>query len=784
MFSRSIFANIIKSFDLLATPIGLRLYGDTSIKSVVGALISILSLLGAIFLSLDVFQDFVYYRKPDISIGTIYNTNNSTAINFSSTDLYFALTIYQPNLLDLTKEKTVTKSPLNNYTDVKYFSDVNFDCIDCQENSIKFKLNLCKVEEFDKIELDSLPRSKQKIILDIFRNFSLCIPDGLNGTINDFDYEEYQEKLKRMNLTPFEVLKLDSTLTLNVPRDNKTIQENGVKYNTNNNALGNDIIIKNSNTISLSDNFNSLKRFLQTNPPSNPAPNNNINPQNNQQQDQQQQILKLQEEIKQLNSSSFKKNDFKRELKQTVDGNKYPKFLFITKNFRINPLANINIGESIYKSSFEFRVIDMRDLIKGTFKKYNIFVQENIIEITTPRWFFTEDKKQHRILTISKIEEDILGQNLDEGDPPRFAFKTTSEIPLITVKFRLFNDWLSSFGSYFNLCMLLASFLMGFFQDAVLNSNIGNSLFEILDNNETNFKLSILQNGGIDYIDKINKNIKKKLENLKRNNENQEIKINDFVFTKEEIEKYYESDFPFEDEDSRNDKYIEENNNFIELKKKEKINDNHQNLNKKFFKNDTICNNEIELSINNNKSKNINNNLNPQKERLNKNSLDIEKYNCENVCVIEKLKDNKIIDPDLTVSVPVKKLKIEERFFLFRKMNMIKDIAKKKIEISPHKFWLYISCKICKCLFNKDKLFIAEKSTDLITKNIEISEIIKKHFEFDFIKKLLLTEDELELFKYQFKYLNINNMDLSKKYMNDLYNGHLKEDDIEDNQYK
>ena len=47
-----------------------------------------------------------------------------------------------------------------------------------------------------------------------------------------------------------------------------------------------------------------------------------------------------------------------------------------------------------------------------------------------------------------------------------------------------------------------------------------------------------------------------------------------------------------------------------------------------------------------------------------------------------------------------------------------------------------------------------------------------------------MTEDELELFKYQFKYLNINNMDLSKKYMNDLYNGHLKEDDIEDNQYK
>jgi len=53
----------------------------------------------------------------------------------------------------------------------------------------------------------------------------------------------------------------------------------------------------------------------------------------------------------------------------------------------------------------------------------------------------------------------------------------------------------------------------------------------------------------------------------------------------------------------------------------------------------------------------------------------------------------------------------------------------------------------------------------IIKKNIEISEIIKKHFEMEFLKNLLFKEDERNLFPYQFKYLNRRNMTSTKKYL-------------------
>ena len=929
----SIFSNFIKSFDLMPTPIGLRLYGNTSIKSIVGALISILSLLGAILLSLESFQDFIYYRKPVITFGTVYRSSNSTGINFSSKDLYFAMTIYDPinpsfttppngnppngssasgpppngssasgpppngpsssgapsngpppsgsspngpslsGIIPLNGPIPSPPSPENNYDNIKYF-DLNFKCIDCDENKIEFKLNLCNLQEFDEIVLDSLPKPKQLIFLNIFKNFSLCLPDGFSGTIDDFDIEKHRIKLNRLNLAIDEMLKIDSTLTLDAIQVNKNVEVNGVKYNYNklNNAFGNDIKIKNSNTQILTDNILSSKRLLQTNPPptsqtnpppsnqtnppptsqtnppptsqtnppsisqtnppstsqtnppptsqTNPPPTSQINPQNNNtnppstsqtnlqnNQSQQDQINQLKEQFKQLEQQVLEINPklgentyFRKETKKLINNNNYPKFLFIMRNFRINPLANINLGEQIYRSSFEFEIIDMKDSLTGSFKKYNIFIQENEIEITTPYMFFSETKQTHRILTISKIEDDILSQNVIENDFSRFSFKTTNEIPKISIRFYLFNDWLSSFGSFFNLCMLLASILIGFFQEAVLNSNIVNSLFELLDNNEKNFKLSVLTNGGNKYIDIINQNIKKTKKKLKSENKDQDAKIKDFIFTKEEIEKYYEYDVPLKDEDVLIYDNIQENNDLIESKKNKKINNNSPNPNCQVknlnLKLDAININEIELSVKNTKSKLQDFNSNKDKDikgKINKNSLDIRKYNCENICVIENLKEcsekselkGKFdIKTELDLKRPNQdeKIKIEEKFALIRKMKKIKKIAMNKIIISPEKFWIYNSCKFCKCLFNKDKVFIAGKSTDLLTKNIEISEIIKKHFEIDFIKKLLLTEDELELFKFQFKYLNISNMDLTKEYLNNLYTGHLKEDYEEDYQ--
>jgi hypothetical protein len=198
--------------------------------------------------------------------------------------------------------------------------------------------------------------------------------------------------------------------------------------------------------------------------------------------------------------------------------------------------------------------------------------------------FFSQEKTTKRILTISKIEEDILSQTTNDGDL-NLSFKIESDTQIITIKFYTFNDWLGSFGSFFAICTALASFFLGFFLDSMLDSNILNSLFYIVDNDENNFKQHMLKNGGSEYISKINKKINKKREKLKRKNkdkdkdkekdkdenneENKEVILNDFVFTKEEIKKYYEIKIHNDSIDNYNSKNynnIEENNKFINEK--------------------------------------------------------------------------------------------------------------------------------------------------------------------------------------------------------------------------
>ena len=39
-----------------------------------------------------------------------------------------------------------------------------------------------------------------------------------------------------------------------------------------------------------------------------------------------------------------------------------------------------------------------------------------------------------------------------------------------------------------------------------------------------------------------------------------------------------------------------------------------------------------------------------------------------------------------------------------------------------------------------------------------------------------MKEDELDLFKFQFKYLNLSNMDSTKEYLENLQFGHLKKE--------
>ena len=49
---------------------------------------------------------------------------------------------------------------------------------------------------------------------------------------------------------------------------------------------------------------------------------------------------------------------------------------------------------------------------------------------------------------------------------------------------------------------------------------------------------------------------------------------------------------------------------------------------------------------------------------------------------------------------------------------------------------------------------------------MEITHVIKKNLEFDFLKKLILSNKEFFLFPNQFKYINIGNMSATMNYLN------------------
>jgi hypothetical protein len=106
---------LFEKLDTNASLIGLRLNGQTEVKSLVGAFISIVSILTALFLSLNVFEDYLYSRSPVITIGSAFNSNtdpnHTNSLDFTDESLYLALTFYIPR-----DEKPTYSFNDNNFT--------------------------------------------------------------------------------------------------------------------------------------------------------------------------------------------------------------------------------------------------------------------------------------------------------------------------------------------------------------------------------------------------------------------------------------------------------------------------------------------------------------------------------------------------------------------------------------------------------------------------------------------------------------------------------------------
>ena len=63
---------------------------------------------------------------------------------------------------------------------------------------------------------------------------------------------------------------------------------------------------------------------------------------------------------------------------------------------------------------------------------------------------------------------------------------------------------------------------------------------------------------------------------------------------------------------------------------------------------------------------------------------------------------------------------------------------------------------------------------------MDIINIIRKFMEFDFIKKVLMSNPQRRLMKYQYKYLNMNNPDDTIEYLDSFLNQEKLKEDIYD----
>jgi len=114
----------------------------------------------------------------------------------------------------------------------------------------------------------------------------------------------------------------------------------------------------------------------------------------------------------------------------------------------------------------------------------------------------------------------------------------------------------------------------------------------------------------------------------------------------------------------------------------------------------------------------------------------------------------------------LKKPSLEDKIILIEKINKIKSKAKKRFYFNSRISWCYNTFKCCSICLNKNKVSIFDKTSSILKKNLEIAHVIKKNLEFDFLKKLILTNKEFYLFPFQFKYINITNMTSTINYLN------------------
>jgi hypothetical protein len=84
--------------------------------------------------------------------------------------------------------------------------------------------------------------------------------------------------------------------------------------------------------------------------------------------------------------------------------------------------------------------------------------------------------------------------------------------------------------------------------------------------------------------------------------------------------------------------------------------------------------------------------------------------------------------------------------------------------------FLCVGCSFLKpCRkYKKARYDILERCIEITDKYLQINFLMRKFFEIEYMKKILLSENQRHMLKYQFKYINFNNLEESNRFLDSI----------------
>jgi hypothetical protein len=816
-----------RKFDGFGAKIALRLHGDEDVKNLIGAVLSIGMLLTSLLLSAGTFLDFVYKTNPSVTTSVTYGTKNLTFNHdnfFMAISFYTPLTNISGvksagnSTNDYGKMKYINELKTDCSSCNGTYSDDTFLLNLC---SSSYFSNIQS--------LKSIATSKSKDIVNIFRTYSFCIPDNLEAVLQDdiVDMNKMSDtsfqigipinnvsiEFTAVSSNTKGVNSLDNALNVVSPPVVQVItpaqptaqptqpaqpsgfqpaasqpqptkpsgtqpqptqpsgtqpqptqpsgtqpqptqpggtqpqptqpggtqpqptqpggtqpqptQPGGTQPATNTQQPGTNTQPTQTGTQPLQPPPPTRKNYISSNPPQRHFTPRNL------------ETVTLDSSIQPTYTAII--NQFK--------ANRFPKMLLLHRSIEINT-ANI---EKITKEVFFMEVLDYTDQLLGTPVVYDVYIQKYIINIDTASIFSfmsSNANAQQEVMVISKIEKNSFDSISNDG--AYLNFKFNSDAFTFNVKYVGISDVLGVFGSFYTTFALLAGILASLYNEIFLRRDMILSIFKFIENDP-------------DPIEKLQKSKKFAFEEYYTNEKENKLLINSLAseekrFTHFNIEAKkvldgvsisgniikvapnIKKEITFNDENKKQIFLREER----EIEEKEIVSNMVLEGDKSSsFKSDNLLGKDLEISPN----------LSKARTKISDNNL-------------KKSQTTKIENKNNFEGLRIKDKNEEKEIYhsIYRSLIQKKK-EKKKVKPSIFDFFCMNFC-FGPCKRGKMKKYtILEKCGEIIDRTVEINYLMRKMFEVDFIKKLILSERQRNLLKFQFRYLNFNNYEQTMNFL-------------------